>query len=73
MTEINYRYSILKPVIVSIIVDGQDTQEYLIDPGNGQFSFDGSDIIFHQKGKEFVTLNENSFIDKMLSTGHLGR
>jgi hypothetical protein len=73
-TEIGKRYRILDVVMLSFIDDkGQDQNDYLMRPGDGEISFDGSDILFHgsKTGKTHTSINCNDFIDVMLADGRL--
>ena len=73
MTEINKRYKILKEVTLSVCPDGREQVEYIVGSDSGEFSFDGSNILFHDAytGKTHTSINMNGFIDAMVEQGRL--
>jgi hypothetical protein len=74
MAEVGKRYKIVDKIIVAFIDPDTDEQcEVLVDPGAGEFWFDGSNIMFEvsKTGRVITTTWINSFIDQMVESGRL--
>jgi len=74
MVEVNKRYRIIKNVTLSVIDEKTSDQlDFIVGSDSGQFSFDGSNILFHDAytGKTHTSINMNGFIDAMVEVGRL--
>lgn len=79
-TPLNQRYRVIQAVTATWCPEGREDVDWMIKPGQGEFSFDGSNILFHPP-KEWVkaeglpdpitTINMNGFIDVMVEHGRL--